>query len=204
MSETKTQLIYAQLKKDILNLKYNLDDVINEQVVAEEYKTSKTPVREALAMLVQEGFLVKHPRRGYFIKEINLTEYYELLQYRFMVELGIINYIITNCEEESIRSLLQYTPPVVVTLESFKIENKRFHMAMAHLTQNRYMISALETIFELNVRQTAVEGFNKIKDDMHQDHRRIVEAMLERDIAKAKAIVIRELERSDDTTHCLK
>lgn len=204
MNQTKTQHVYAQLKNDILNLKYNLDDVINEQVVAEEYNTSKTPVREALAMLVQEGFLVKHPRRGYFIKEINLTEYYELLQYRFMVETGIINYIITNCDEKSIRSLFQYTPSVVVTLESFKIENQRFHMAMAHLTQNRYMISTLETIFELNIRQTAVEGFNRMKDDMHQDHRRIVEAMLEHDMTKAKEIVIRELERSDDKKHYLK
>ena len=52
---TKADMIYREVKKNIINCKYELDEVINEKVIAEKYGTSKTPVREAFTMLVQEG-----------------------------------------------------------------------------------------------------------------------------------------------------
>lgn len=198
MGLTKSELLYQKIKQDIFSLKYGVGDIINEQTIASEYNVSKTPVREALTALVQEGYLVKYPRRGYFIKEINFNEYYELTQYRFLLESGVIRSIISRRSDEEIRSLYAFTPPTKVTREDFKQENMKFHMAMASLTSNRYIISALETVFERNIRDSSMVGFNRIADDIHQDHRRIVDAMLARDVEGALRIITRELQHEDE------
>jgi len=198
MAITKSELLYNKLKQDIFSLKYGVGDIINEQTIATEYNVSKTPVREALTALVQEGYLVKYPRRGYFIKEINFNEYYELTQYRFLLESGIIRNIISRRTDEEIKSLFAHTPTMKVTYEEFRGENMKFHMQMASLTGNRYITSALESVFDRNIRENSMVGFNRLADDIHRDHRLIVEAMLKRDVDAALTILTRELQHEDE------
>ena len=50
---------YEAIKEDILRMRFRTDEIINEKALAERYNVSKTPVREALAILVQEGYLRK-------------------------------------------------------------------------------------------------------------------------------------------------
>lgn len=44
---------------------------INEQLICEELKISRTPVREALIQLSTEGYLENIPRRGFFVSAID-------------------------------------------------------------------------------------------------------------------------------------
>ena len=57
--QSKTDEIYMRLKEELLRLRFRRDEIINEKKLAEQYDVSKTPVREALGMLVQEGYLVR-------------------------------------------------------------------------------------------------------------------------------------------------
>ena len=50
--------------------------------LAEQHGVSKTPVREALSMLVQEGYLKKIPRVGYLLRELSEEEYAKLIYLR--------------------------------------------------------------------------------------------------------------------------
>jgi len=195
MAPSKAEAIYLRIKQDLYSNRYEVGEIINEKVIAAEYGVSKTPVREALALLATEGFLVKFPRKGYYIKEINYKEYHELMQYRYLLEFGIARMIIAKFTDEEIHTLFELTPKKTVSMEEFKFENRKFHEGMAKLLKNRYISHALVEVFNRSIREPSIEGFNLISDDMHQDHRRLVQAFLDRDLDKASEILKRELSR---------
>lgn len=200
MTASKAESLYLKIKQELYSNRYSVGEIINEKVIANYYGVSKTPVREALALLATEGFLVKIPRKGYFLREINYKEYHELIQYRYMVEFGVARIVIAKCNDEEIKSLFELTPRIQVSLEEFTRKNREFHEGMAALLNNRYISSALAEIFDLSIRDTSIEGFNLISEDMHQDHRRIVQALLDRDLGKVAEILHRELKRFGETS----
>ncbi len=156
MNSTKANSIFEIIRQDIIDGHYSAGEMINERDLAEKYGVSKTPIREALTSLVSYGFLVKYPRRGYFIKEIDMNEYMDLLQYRFLLEADIAYYIIKTASDEQIRSLYEYTPKVAMTFEEWQEANARFHLALAELTGNKYLINALATVFNQTKRKTSI------------------------------------------------
>lgn len=197
-TDNKSIAIYKQLKSEIINLQYNLDDILLEQVIAKRFGVSKTPVREALAALVQDGYLIKIPRRGYFVKDLRIDEYYEIVQLRFVLESGIIRIIIANCTDEEIASLYDFLTETEIEYHEYHDVNKKFHMAMAALTKNRYICDSLKKVFDINHRGLAVEYFKTARHDIHKDHRVIVETLKERNTDKAIELIRQELRRCDD------
>jgi len=55
---------------------------INEVHLSEALGVSRTPLREALAKLVQEGALRSIPRIGYFVRELSLEEFEQIYDIR--------------------------------------------------------------------------------------------------------------------------
>ena len=200
MSGSKSDVIYNEIKRDIIDGRYASNTMINEAELAERYSVSKTPVREALTALVSNGFLTKYPRVGYFVKEIDMDEYQDLLQFRCLLECSIAYYLIRKATDEDLRSLYEYTPRVALSFEEWQEANVTFHMAMAKLTGNRYFIGALTQVFNQTKRKTSLPGFRSLGDDVHRMHRGIVDVLTERDYEKVCGLLRRDLERSDEET----
>jgi len=198
MRETKSEIIFEKLKTEIINQEISLNELIDEQIISDKYGVSRTPIREALNKLVQHGYLIKYPRRGYIVKELKLNEYYEIVQLRYVLESGNINIIIKNCSDEQINTLHQFIQDKFVPYEEYNTINKRFHMEVAALTGNSYLCNSLENVFELSYRKLSMEYYNSVKGDMHKNHRILIQMMLDRDIAGAVAILREELKRTED------
>ena len=195
---SKAEIIYKEVRKDIINCKYGLDEVINEKVIAQKYGVSKTPVRDAFTALVQEGYLVKYPRLGYYVKELKLKEYYQIVQLRFILESGIIRYIISSVSDEEIDSLNKYLLETKVSYEDYYEANMNFHLAMAELLNNEYIYESLKHVFELNTRNIPMEYYKAVKGDIHRNHRELVTLLKKRDVDGSIKILKEELHRTDD------
>ena len=76
----KNEQIYDILKKDILSLKLPPGKKISETIIAEQYGTSRSPVRDALRRLEQEGLIVIEPQIGTFISDVSFEELIEIMQ----------------------------------------------------------------------------------------------------------------------------
>lgn len=66
LTEAKLSLhtqVYYQLKEYIISGQLKPGECLIEQTIAAQMSISKTPVREALRELVQEGLVVHHPRK---------------------------------------------------------------------------------------------------------------------------------------------
>lgn len=189
---SKTNDIYEQLKEDLTRLRFRSDEIINERTLAERYNVSKTPVREALSVLVQEGYLKKIPRVGYLVREITEEDYRKITYLRLTLERGVVLQILRKCTDEEIRSLEPLCQDTVVAYSDFGSANFDFHMAMAELTGNEYLADEVRRVFQRTIRLPSKHFYHRISGDLHAQHRALVSALLCRDEEKALAIIEEE------------
>ena len=194
---TKTEEIYIELRNAILNKEIVGNELITEQEVAEKYNVSKTPAREALGILCQEGYLTKYARTGYFLRNMTPKECIQIIEYRIVLESFVVKRIIEKCSDEEIESLYQLLKDKSANYITFNKINRRFHQAMAQLIGNEFIVDALIRIQNLNALNEGESYFNKIKDSLNVDHLKIVDALIARDTDTALALINQDLRQTD-------
>jgi DNA-binding GntR family transcriptional regulator len=80
-----TDVQYARLRKDILDGAFAPGTVLLETVLSARYGVSRTPVREALGRLAQDG-LIERSTRGFRIRQRNPEEILEIYEARIALE----------------------------------------------------------------------------------------------------------------------
>lgn len=195
---SKTMELYAAIKDDVIRLRFRADEIINEKDLAEQYSVSKTPVREALGMLVHEGYLRKIPRVGYLLRELNEEEYRKLIYLRYTLEKGVVLWIIDHCGDETIDSLKDCCRQTQTSYKDFAGLNYDFHIAMARLTGNEYLANSVQNAFDRMIRVPSVNLYSEVQNQPHVYHLQLIDAMKARDRKKALQLIRHECSRDDD------
>lgn len=81
-----TDRIHQRLVEDILHARLQPGQPILEPNLAARFGVSKTPVREALRLLVQDGWVMVLPRKGYLVRPLGLDDLREVFHLREMLE----------------------------------------------------------------------------------------------------------------------
>ena len=112
MPKTAIEQLSGNLRKDIIHGIIKSGEHIKEKEIAVKYKVSRIPVREALMQLENEGYLVKIPRKGNFVRSLTRNSVEEsLLIYETLVPL-ILNDAITKYNKKTysdVEKILQKT-----------------------------------------------------------------------------------------------
>jgi DNA-binding GntR family transcriptional regulator len=80
------ELVFDRISEAILGNKLQPGDRLSESGVAEQMGVSQTSVREAFLRLEHEGLLVKHPRRGTFVRTWSRQDLKEIALVRAVLE----------------------------------------------------------------------------------------------------------------------
>jgi DNA-binding GntR family transcriptional regulator len=80
-----TDVQYARLRKEILDGVFAPGTILLETALSAKYGVSRTPVREALGRLAQDG-LIERSTRGFQIKQRNPEEILEIYEARIALE----------------------------------------------------------------------------------------------------------------------
>src|SRR5512138_2118092 len=78
--------IFHELRQDILACRLAPGAELREGELAERFSVSKSPVRDALSRLVQEGLVHVMPRQGYRVAPISLRDARDMFAYRAVLE----------------------------------------------------------------------------------------------------------------------
>ncbi len=193
-------LIYQALKDSIVELGLLPGEAIKTSDLETKYGVSRTPVRDALLRLSQEGLVDIVPRKGYFVSRIKMKDVEEVLNLRILLEGAAVRAAAKNITpaqiEQAKRSLsARY---VVRDRSSYKVffaRNRAFHMAIAEASENTRLARMIGQVIEettrisymgLDVRDSAVE--------MEREHLELLRALEEGDGEKAYGLLIRQLE----------
>lgn len=191
-----TEQVYEALRSQILTCAIRPGQELNEAEVAERFNTSKTPVREALVTLRQEGLVRSFPRRGYQVTPITFADMDELFDVRTMLEAGTAVLACSRLTEEQFESLnaladATYDQGEDVSVTAFVRANREFHLAIAEATGNGRLlqlltqqVDALERFFYLGAQLRDVNAETSVS------HHQIVETLASRDTKAAREVMI--------------
>jgi GntR family transcriptional regulator, rspAB operon transcriptional repressor len=80
------QRAYEAIKEAILSNQFPQGESLAEQMLADLYQVSRTPVREALQRLAKDGLVEMIPRHGAFVARISLEDAVEIFHMREALE----------------------------------------------------------------------------------------------------------------------
>lgn len=186
---------FQTIRKAILTGRLEAGEMYNEISLAKEMGISRTPVREALLDLANKGFVVYEPRKGVRISRLTPRQIVDLLKFRSVLERGIVQVIIPFLTDEHVRKIEAIDEKEIEaakrldTLAALDL-NREFHIYLATLTENQYIISALENIYDL-IDWTVSKAllFEELIPSYIQHHKGIVAKLKKRDFEGAQKAI---------------
>jgi len=194
--ENLSARVYNQIKNLILCNEIMPGQKLHHQQLGERLGVSRTPVREALTRLVQEGYVSFLPNRGFTCKEIRMQEAEELYELREALEAFAVEKAIATVTDAELRQLREkmntYGRDVRnrFTRERL-VYDQDVHLKIAQLTGNEILKNTLSHVFERIVLKRRTDGLYDPARGIaaHQEHLRLLDAMERRDTAGAVAIL---------------
>jgi len=201
MLDVLVQSTYEAIKGAILNNRLRPGNKLTHQTLAESLGVSRTPVRESLERLYQEGYVTRVANRGYFVAEIDAQEVRELYQtraaleiyaLRLVTEAGIGSAALRRLEEIN----AQYKSLCMQNLSRERLlVDREFHLTLAGLSGNGSLCRMLSSIFDRLILKRRVEGFHDLRGMLpYEDHVRILEAISEGKGKTAERLLNRHIE----------
>src|SRR4051794_29632429 len=84
-----SDLAYQRLREMILDLRLPPGVIVNEQELSAQLELGRMPVREAIARLAADRFVIVHPRRNTQVAAISLNDIRSIFDAREAVECGM-------------------------------------------------------------------------------------------------------------------
>ena len=194
---------YHLIKRKLLSLEIAPGSRIREDHIAEEISMSRTPVREAISLLVSEGLIRWEPRKGLFFIDLSLEEINDLIDVRCALEALAVALCIDRIDEDIERRLEEIIKSAEESLAKADYEacNKMdslFHKEIAWATGNQKLIQYLEEIEDFMQIARALEKKTQAKQKSIcsvEQHWRIFKSIKARNKDEAREGVIRNVEQ---------
>ena len=186
---TKEDMIYEQIKQDILNNEFPAGTVLVERKLTERYQVSRSPVRYALRLLVKDGLLTGEPGKGIMVPVYTLEDILEVLQI-YAIQMSLKNYD-EAIDEEMSRILEETRKNTSEDRLDVRMQwDIRFHDCIIHNVHNRRLNSIFETLVNQK-RRFDITSFHDVEHGKktNDQHEQIFAALKARDMEGAIAAV---------------
>jgi len=186
-SSTQAHAAYLRIKQNILNGRIDRDARLREIEVAESLGIGRTPVRESLKRLEDEGLLTHEPRRGLVVTTLDQQAVTELYAMREVLEGAAAAFAARHATPAEVANM-------EAILEEFSVDadpvahNLAFHQSIYGAAHNRHLIRSLQSLTDTTYllgRSTLATP--KRADTSQGEHREILEAIRARDEERASA-----------------
>jgi DNA-binding GntR family transcriptional regulator len=167
---------------------------LDERQLSQELGVSRTPIREALSVLEQEGFVRSVPRRGIQVVRKSKREVIEMITVWAAIESMAARLAaarVTDADLIGLRALVDaFKDDPSAQLTEYSRANMAFHKAIIRLGGIELMTSLTETLF---IHMRAVRAVTMTQDSRAKrsiaDHRAIIAALAARDADRAERLV---------------
>ncbi|MDB5399404.1 MAG: hypothetical protein QOD93_1989 [Acetobacteraceae bacterium] len=167
---------------------------LDERQLAEDLGVSRTPIREALTVLEQEGFVRSVPRRGVYVVRKTKREIIEMIVVWAAIEsmaAGLAAARVTQDQLTQLRKLFsEFEADPISRVDEYSQANMAFHKAIIRLGGCELMTEVTENLF---IHMRAVRAITMRHSDRAsrsvRDHSRIVMALEQGDAELAERLV---------------
>ncbi len=195
--------IYEYLRDSIVRGILKTGEMYSEQQISSIFGTSKTPVREALLQLNNEGLLEYYQNRGIKIKDITDKDVREIFEMRCVLESFVVESLAKKGAESTIKQaeeLLEIQKKLI--FKDDKIgwisTNVSFHMLLVNAFGNGRIANAVER-FSDDIQRMGLELISNSQrmQEVFLEHEKIVNALKKRNSREAREAIYNHLKKTE-------
>lgn len=171
---TLNEQAYLTLKNSIIHRELPPGTRLIDSQLAEKYGISRTPMRDAIRKLVEEGLVVKNPQKGYSVYSPTVNDIAEIFELREILDIAVATKLICEifpAHPEVMEKLQKDYKQICSESEDFVKDDERLHEAIIRLAGNSRMTSLytdLNTQTRAFRRSTAANSTRvKMANQMH-------------------------------------
>jgi len=189
---------YEALKEAILKMDiYATPEqvMLDERALSERLGVSRTPIREAIAMLEQDGFVKTIPRRGIVVVRRTKSEIVDMIRAWAALESMAARLITTTARKKDISALRDFFKNFTADhrpgdhIEEYSKANIAFHQALLSLSESPVLVDMTNDIL-LHVRgyrQLTIGRTDRMAVSL-PEHLAIIQALEERNTDLAEKL----------------
>ncbi len=163
-----------------------------EVQLAEEMGVSRTPVREAIRRLELEGFVVMIPRKGAYVAGLSIKDIISVFEIRTALERLAVSLAAERMTDNDLEQLERMLVKLSDTWKEDDVEtwtelDSQFHALIYHFSRNERLVQMMANIMEQISRYRVIcVSRLEVRQNSIEEHKKMVEAMAERNVPKAK------------------
>ncbi|MFZ3172508.1 MAG: GntR family transcriptional regulator [Carboxydocellales bacterium] len=199
------EIVFESLREAIINGNLEPGERMMEIQLADEMGVSRTPVREAIRKLELEGFVVMIPRKGAYVAGISLKDIADVFEIRAALESLAAALAAERITEEELESLECSLVKVAECTEADDLEalitvDTDFHDILYKASRNERLVQIVSNLREQiqRFRMTSLSQPGRMKDAL-EEHRKLVEALSERNIELARTLAREHIEFAESS-----
>ncbi|MBP2639209.1 MAG: rspR 3 [Firmicutes bacterium] len=199
------EVISETLREAIVSGTLQPGERLMEIQLAEELGVSRTPVREAIRKLELEGFVVMIPRRGTYVADLSIKDVNEVFEIRTALDILAAGLAVERITEEELEQLERVLVEIGEYIEQNDIEkivaaDSRYHDILYRASRNDRLVGIINNLREqfTRFRSISMAYPGRIKNTV-EEHRQLVEAIAQRDIALAQRLAREHMENAEQT-----
>lgn len=196
---------YSHLQKLIMENKFSYQEIYSETKIAKELGISRTPFRDAVHRLAQEGYIDIIPNKGFMLHQLDTKDVNETFQVRAALE----NYCTMQiCKESSSRkakklfkelhNITDSMEKIMVTshsIDDFCEYDFKFHAAIINYLENEQFSSIFAAFMYRMIQLAKLSLSHKGRmEDTCQEHNAILKCMESGDMNHIYEITNRHME----------
>jgi DNA-binding GntR family transcriptional regulator len=196
------QKAYHRIKREILTGAFQAGAKLAVADLARKLDMGKTPIREALHLLQDQGFVEIIPRAGCFVSVWTVEDVQDIFQLRCIVEGATAELAAQNITEEELRELEEvlgtsYVAGDTETYLQHLKENREFHHRVAVASRNKRLASLVHNLHEQMQALLFLQlDFGTSAVQLMREHEQLVEALRQRDPALARQVMVASIENA--------
>lgn len=187
--ESLKHLAYNTIKAKITSCEYAPDTWLNEEMLQDDLFISRTPIRDAISRLEQEGLVTIYPKKGIQVSSLSINDINMVFELRLLYE----PYALLKYGQTIPYKTLMYYYEHFSDYENLKNENAcyelddAFHVDIINSVSNRYIQQSYSHIHAQNLRFRYLSGkaSSMRLEQSSREHLLILAACLKKDWQKA-------------------
>ncbi|BBI35470.1 GntR family transcriptional regulator [Cohnella abietis] len=194
--------VSRKLRKAIITGKYPDRYHLAEPVLAEEWGMSRGPIRDALQLLVREGFAERLSNGRVCVRKFDEQDIRNLFEFRYMLEsFSVIRWIANPSELFAMNEfmmILANMRDLTISTDEFSQWDMLFHRSIVSLSANKSLIQSwngLEDVI-MSILEITNKG-NPRSDQIIDHHQSILTAIQEHNADKACALIKMHLDEAE-------
>lgn len=190
--------IYRAIRHSILTCEYEPGQELREQVLADYYHVSRSPIRDSLLRLEHENLVTVLPRQGYRVNMVSIADVEEIYALRLLVEPACAAAAARRDDAvagglERFRGFAANGPRDA----AFGEYNQAFHEAVADLSNNTRLAAVAHDLFAQFDRLVRISMFDDELTTVAQavrEHNALIDAIEAHDAETASCLAYKHVD----------